>query len=362
MPSDFDKVTISSSGKELVALDAAVEEHDAPIGGRVVCRDIQGQAAIALSAASPQFGGSSITLRGALQLFNTKGQFRVVVHTGDEAQNQDAGTIVLKGSHGKDTVTAGGGDSGDLYLRNTKGELTVALRAAENALAGIWVGGHRLKGLLTLRNGTGKDTVTLGGGESGDLYLRNSSGQFTVALRAVESDRAGIWVGGGGQNGHIVLRNAAGTDTIHLDGKAGDILLENADCAEEFEIASGGEMSPGTVMVIDDDGRLQPSARPYDRRVAGIVSGADGFRPAIVLGHRPGESHRLPIALTGRVACNVDAGHAPIQVGDLLTTSATFGHAMKAADPRRAFGAVIGKALRSRSSGRGAIPVLVALQ
>lgn len=362
MPSDFDKVTISTGGKELVALDAAVEEHDAPIGGRVVCRDMEGKAAIALSAASPQFGGSSITLRGALQLFNMKGQFRVIVHTGDELQNEDAGTIVLRGSHGKDTVTAGGGDTGDLYLRNTKGESTVAIRAADNAHAGVWLGGHRLKGVLTLRNGTGKDTVTLGGGDSGDLYLRNPSGHFTVALRAVEKDRAGIWVGGGGQNGHVVLRNAAGTDTIHLDGKAGDIVLANADCAEEFEIASGAEVSPGTVMVIDDDGRLIPSARPYDRRVAGIVSGADGFHPAIVLGHRPGESHRLPIALTGQVACNVDAGRAPIQVGDLLTSSTTPGHAMKAADPHRAFGAVIGKALRPLSSGRGAIPVLVALQ
>jgi len=35
---------------------------------------------------------------------------------------------------------------------------------------------------------------------------------------------------------------------------------------------------------------------------------------------------------------------------------------MKAADPQRAFGAVLGKALRPLVSGRGAIPVLVALE
>jgi hypothetical protein len=33
-------------------------------------------------------------------------------------------------------------------------------------------------------------------------------------------------------------------------------------------------------------------------------------------------------------------------VGDLLTTAETVGHARKAADPLKAFGSVIGKALR----------------
>ena len=35
---------------------------------------------------------------------------------------------------------------------------------------------------------------------------------------------------------------------------------------------------------------------------------------------------------------------------------------MKAADPARAFGAVIGKALRPLAAGRGLIPILVVLQ
>ncbi len=53
---------------------------------------------------------------------------------------------------------------------------------------------------------------------------------------------------------------------------------------------------------------------------------------------------------------------APIEIGDLLTTSATPGHAMKATDPHKAFGAVIGKALRPLDRGQGLIPVLIALQ
>jgi hypothetical protein len=38
------------------------------------------------------------------------------------------------------------------------------------------------------------------------------------------------------------------------------------------------------------------------------------------------------------------------------------GHAMKAADPLKAFGAIIGKALRRLEEGQGLIPVLMALQ
>ena len=64
----------------------------------------------------------------------------------------------------------------------------------------------------------------------------------------------------------------------------------------------------------------------------------------------------------GKVYCKVDADYASIEVGDLLTTSSTPGHAMKADDPFKTFGAVIGKALRPLKAGRGLIPILVALQ
>jgi len=68
------------------------------------------------------------------------------------------------------------------------------------------------------------------------------------------------------------------------------------------------------------------------------------------------------VALLGKVYCKVDATAAPVAVGDLLTTSDTPGYAMKATDPQRAFGAVLGKALQPLPAGSGLIPVLVALQ
>ena len=142
----------------------------------------------------------------------------------------------------------------------------------------------------------------------------------------------------------------------------GDIRLANADCAEDFNIAGHEQVQPGTVMVLGNEGTLQPSERAYDKRVAGVISGAGDYKPGIVLDKQLAEGNRQPIALLGKVYCKVDASYAPIEAGDLLTTSPTPGYAMKASDPFKAFGTVIGKALRDLNEGQALIPILIALQ
>lgn len=141
-----------------------------------------------------------------------------------------------------------------------------------------------------------------------------------------------------------------------------DIVLANADCAEDFDIAGLAKVEPGTVMVIDSEGALRESDRAYDKRVAGVISGAGNFKPGIVLDKQESSRNRMPIALLGKVYCKVDAQYGAIEVGDLLTTSPTPGYAMKADDPMKAFGSVIGKALKSLAGGEGLIPILIALQ
>ena len=141
-----------------------------------------------------------------------------------------------------------------------------------------------------------------------------------------------------------------------------DVVLTGGDCAEDFDVAAKERIEPGSVMVIDEDGYLKESGKAYDKRVAGVISGAGDYKPGIVLDKRQASTGRVPLALVGKVYCKVDAEHAPVAVGDLLTTSATPGCAMKAEDPVRAFGSVIGKALRPLKAGRGLIPILVALQ
>jgi hypothetical protein len=144
----------------------------------------------------------------------------------------------------------------------------------------------------------------------------------------------------------------------------GDIRLVGADCAEEFDAIGTVVAEPGTVMVLDTEGNIQQSNSPYDKKVAGIVSGAGTYKPALILDKKDktNNTNRLPIALMGKVYCKADASTCPIEIGDLLTTSSLEGHAMKAEDPLKAFGSVIGKALGSLREGTGMIPVLVALQ
>ncbi|MCB0019847.1 MAG: hypothetical protein KDE09_18785, partial [Anaerolineales bacterium] len=150
---------------------------------------------------------------------------------------------------------------------------------------------------------------------------------------AIDGDTADVRVGGSGEAGDIRLfsRDDSLNPTIHIDGQAGDIRLLGADCAEEFAVATETALiEPGTVMVIGNDGRLNASCQAHDRRVAGVVSGAGAYKPGIILGKQTDQADYLPIALVGKVYCNVDTSNGPIQVGDLLTSSATPGHAMRA--------------------------------
>lgn len=141
----------------------------------------------------------------------------------------------------------------------------------------------------------------------------------------------------------------------------GDIRLVNADCAEDFDVIDASAES-GTVMVMDDQGALRHSYQAYDKRVAGVISGAGNYKPAIILDSHNSTTNRKPIALIGKAFCKVDAQYAAVESGDLLTTSPTPGHAMKVTDPQKAFGAVIGKALLPLKEGQALVPMLIALQ
>jgi hypothetical protein len=160
---------------------------------------------------------------------------------------------------------------------------------------------------------------------------------------------------------HISAEGNINAKNVHVTE---DITLSNSDCAEEFDLedSSVGEPPPGSVMVIGDEGSVRMSASAYDKRVAGVISGAGPFKPGITLGRRDSDRRRPAIALVGKVFCKVDTVNGPIRVGDLLTTSSTPGHGMKATDPLRSFGAVIGKALGGLERGRGMVPILVVLQ
>ena len=121
-------------------------------------------------------------------------------------------------------------------------------------------------------------------------------------------------------------------------------ILGGSDVAEPFEISEADAIRPGFAVTIDPD---RPGHLP-------------GRRDEPMLCSAPSGAH--PVALTGRVYCWADASYGPIEPGDLLTTSNTPGHAMKATDDARAQGAILGKAMSGLKQGRGLVLVLVTLQ
>ncbi len=155
---------------------------------------------------------------------------------------------------------------------------------------------------------------------------------------------------------------------LHVAGTTRTQVLEitgGSDLAEPFEVRGSETIKPGMVVAIDPErpGRLRLANKAYDRTVAGIVSGANGINPGLTMKQEGTVADgSLPVSLTGRVYCWADASSGPIKPGDLLTTSATPGHAMKVTNYAKSKGAIIGKAMTGLKEGKGLVLVLVTLQ
>jgi hypothetical protein len=251
------------------------------------------------------------------------------------------------------------GRSGSVLLRGASNELSVRLAGGDTgAPAALSVGSASHPGALSIRTGTagvggfavtqpaGFVQVDIGEqGRIGVIRMMDAANRQRVAIDATM--------------GQIFLTNENGVHMVIVDGNSGDVVLGNADVAEEFDVAD--DVEPGCVVRIGEGGRLERSDRALDPSVIGVVSGG-GYKPAIVLDRRDTGCRRLPVAMLGKVTCLADATRTPIRAGTLLTSSATLGHAMAVTDPRAAAGAIIGKALGDLLAGQGRIPMLVALR
>jgi hypothetical protein len=257
-------------------------------------------------------------------------------------------TLALNGDRG-DIAVGGNGQTGTVEIAQTGGQVQMSLEAVLNG-GRLRITDSDRRIAVELAAALNVALLALGGaGFDGALTLKNDSGRTAIQLS--------------GRDGDIILNDDEGKPSVTLSGPEGDVRFLGADAAEEFEcVEECGAVAAGTVMVIDHTGKLRESVDAYDRRVAGVVSGGGDLKPGIILGHTRRAGCRRSIAVVGQVRCKADASMAPIEVGDLLTSSSTPGHAMKADDPTRAFGSIIGKALESVATGKALIPILVALQ
>jgi len=159
------------------------------------------------------------------------------------------------------------------------------------------------------------------------------------------------------KNGDVLFNKSVSCDTLYITG--------GSDISEPFSIKGDEMVKPGMLVSIDNQniGCLKITDKSYDRCIAGIISGAGGINPGLILEQEElirGITH--PVALSGRVYCWADASNGPIQPGDMLTSSNTLGYAMKVDDYEKAQGAIIGKAMTNLKSGQGLLLVLVSLQ
>jgi hypothetical protein len=121
-----------------------------------------------------------------------------------------------------------------------------------------------------------------------------------------------------------------------------------ADLAEYYE--GDQEYEPGTVLIFGGDKEVTTTVEMNDTRSAGIVT----TNPAYIMNQEQ-TGIKVCVALAGRVPCKV-VGR--VRKGDLLTTSATAGYAVKATNPT--LGSIIGKALENKDYGEaGVIQVAV---
>lgn len=265
-----------------------------------------------------------------------------------------------------------------LDVRGVTPEITVG--TAGNTGGALYFGNsaHGVKRGYSQPNDVGLYTT------SADTYL-SANGTVTTQFVLKNNGNVGIGLNNPAEklqvegniraSGVISVNNASGTAKasmlVDANGKGKltcDYIQVNggADVAEPFEVSGAPTIEPGMIVAIDPDrpGQLRLCRRAYDSTVAGIISGANGIQPGLML-HQSGTmaTGQHPVALTGRVWCHADAdASGEIVPGDLLTSAIEPGFAMKAADRNRAFGAIIGKAMTPLPKGKGLVLVLVSLQ
>jgi len=354
--------------------------------GRFLSSNAQGLATWAVAPASQWItGGSNISFStGNVGIGTaTPGARLDVVSTGNlAARVQSSSTIGTwmrlqnTSAGGRDwtlisTGSANGEGTGKLVFADPNAGLNTVLTLDSDGDVGIGTASPTSKltvaGTIRYASHAGANPITfdITSGSAidlianSDLYMKATGGRKHVLINP-DTGLGNVGIGTVNPSEKLDVEGNIRCNVLLIDG--------GADVAESYDVAAAGDAAPipGMVVSIDSErvGKLQIATKAYDSAVAGIISGADGIAPGMILGQTGTIADgAFPIANVGRVWCYVDAdAGGPVVAGDLLTTSATPGHAMKVTDRTLSPGATIGKAMSPLPSGKGLVLVLVTLQ
>jgi hypothetical protein len=224
----------------------------------------------------------------------------------------------------------------DIVRRGSAGEFsagTITATLSGNATSSSSCSGNA----ATITGQANSATITATVAATADrILLRNASGQGQLVSLYTNALVAGADAAG----------TAATTATIQgaWSLTSGSSLQATyADLAEYYE--GDREYEVGTVLVFGGDKEVTTTDAINDTRVAGVVSNTAAYS---MNSECAGEKNL--IALQGRVPVKV-VGR--VKKGDMLTTAATPGYAVKALNPT--LGAIIGKALEDKDTGEAGI-------
>jgi len=333
-----------------------------------------------ISAAGSDFGGRFRDTDSSGEAWAGYGD------TGVEGRGNTAGGAFFD-SNSSGYGYVGTGNSGGTFYGSATGVL-----GSDSDSGGLGYVGYGTMGVLGAGSGAGtgvRGTSTSGNGLEG----QSGSG---MGVRGVSSSSYGVQ---GESSSYIAVRavaaggvvalqavNTGGGDlidafsstkrfrvtnlgSVYADGRyycgAADTCFNTgvgADVAERIDASE--TLEAGDVVEVDAD--LPGSFRRARTAGSPLVAGVISTTPAVTLNNNDladldagtRTDTRPLIALVGRVPVKACAEEGPIKPGDLLTSSSTPGHAMRApADPQP--GTVVGKALGALAGGCGVLEMMV---
>ena len=225
--------------------------------------------------------------------------------------------------------------------------------------------------------------------ETGDLYVKygfsiktwgmDANNLITTGWAQDIGDYVKFWVPGNdpientsklviAENGNVGI-GLHPRSKLHVNGTTTTSVLTitgGSDIAEPFAISESdtNKILPGSVVVIDElnPGKLILSQFENDKKAVGVISGANGVNPGLVLSQANTFEHGENIAISGRVYVRANNSNGNIEPGDFLTTSNVLGEAMKVTDISKSQGAIIGKAMTTLDKSNGYVLLFISLQ